>query len=89
MDPRWAGLSGATPSVHMLNPSCCLSVRSPLLLHIAHVAEMLDGAPAVLIIWSHGYLAKKKKIKNLPTSLGAVLAHKELCLSDCSEALCS
>lgn len=51
MGRRSAGLSRATPSVHMLNPSCYLSVcLSPLLLYIAHMARMLDGAPVVRII---------------------------------------
>ena len=66
---------------------------SPLLLHIAHMAGMLDGASAVLIIcpmaiWqkTNKHTHKKKKTR---TSLGAALAHKELRLSDCSEALCS
>lgn len=55
MGRRSAGLSRATPSIHMLtlNPSCYLSVclcLSPLLSHIAHMAGRLDEAPVVLII---------------------------------------
>lgn len=82
MERSSAGLSRATPSIHMLtlNPSCCLSVfmcLSPLLSHIAH---MLDGAPVVLIIWSPCW--------KVDQCLGGTLAHKELCLFDWSEALC-
>lgn len=87
MGRRSAGLSRATPSIHMLtlNPSCYLSVwpcRPPLLSHIAHMAEMLDAAPVVLII------CPMVSCWKVDQCLGATLAHKELCLFDWSEALC-
>ena len=71
-----------------LNPSCCLFVclalcLSPLLSHIAHMAEMLDGAPEVLIVY---VMVSCWKVDQC---LGAMLAHKELCLFDWSRALCS
>lgn len=88
MGPGSAGLSRATPSIHMLtlNPSCYLSVclcLSPLLSHIAHMAGMLDGAPVVLVICPMVPCWKVDQCS------GATLAHKELCLFDWSEALCS
>lgn len=91
MDPRSAGLSRATPSVHMLNPSCYLSIRLPssssssstLLAWLECLMEPRRSSSSVP--WLSGKQQKKKK----QTSLGGALAHKELCLSDCSEALCS
>lgn len=51
MGRRSAGLSGATPSIHMLtlNPSCYLSVclrLSPVLSRIAHMAGMARWSPS-------------------------------------------
>lgn len=74
-------------SICRTQAAVCLSVlpsSSTLLTWLKCLMEpRRSSSSGPMAIW------QKKKKKNLRTSLGAVLAHKELCLSECSEALCS